>query len=119
MKKLHVFTLLFIFISSMMFAQAIQSGEFSASESTNGYTLHKKEGRRSVNIEVAFPQAFESKPEIVLSVNKLVAETKDGKGIRYKVEASAVSRDGFIIKIETWDDSIIWSIAGSWLAHAK
>ncbi len=111
-----LFALLF-FGSNALFAQAqIQTGKFSANSSVQGYTLDQNSGDRSMTISITFAKSFEKKPQVTLSVIMLDADTKSN--IRYNVEASSVSRDGFTIKISTWSDTKILGIAGNWMAHS-
>jgi hypothetical protein len=120
MKKLSVISLLFFFIlgTSFVLAQAkIQSGKFSANSSTANYTLDKNSGDRSVSIEVNFDKPFDKKPIVTLNVNLLDADAKSN--IRYSVEATSVSRDGFIIKISTWSEAKILGIGGTWVAMSE
>ncbi len=120
MKKTNIFSFLLVlfFATSMVFAQSeVQSGAFTASSNTDGYTLDKNTGNRSFNIEVNFKKSFTTKPKVVLSVNNLDADTKTN--IRYSVEAISVSRDNFTVKITTWGDTKIYGISGFWLAHTE
>ncbi|MFC2085503.1 tyrosine-type recombinase/integrase, partial [Bacteroidota bacterium] len=118
MKKISAIIIVSLLFSSMIIGQQIESGEFGASYKSPKFTLHENEGSRVYTIEVSFSNPFETKPYIILAVNYLSAES-EAKNIRYKVVSSAVSRDGFIIKIETWGDSQIWSIRGHWLAYTN
>lgn len=120
MKKLTIFfTFAFtLLLAATLTAQTVQTGEFQANSKSSGYNLNKNEGTRVFTIEVRFDTPFETTPEVIVSVNYINADTKS-KDLRFKVDTSAVTRDGFIIKIETWDDSIIYGIRGNWLAHTK
>jgi hypothetical protein len=120
MNKLSVLSFVFFLLlgSSLVLAQAkIQSNKFSAGSSTPNYTLDKNSGDRSVTIEVAFDKPFDVKPTIVLSVTSLDADTKSN--MRYSIETSSVSRDGFTIKISTWSETKIFSIGGNWVAYSN
>jgi hypothetical protein len=119
MKKLSALSFLFFFIlgSSFIFAQAkIQSNKFSVGSSTANYTLDKNSGDRSITIDVTFDKPFDKKPSVILSVTSLDADTKSN--LRYNVEASSISRDGFTIKISTWSETKIFNIGGSWIAYS-
>lgn len=117
MKKFGFIIALFLVIGlASSFAQEVQSGTFSANSTNQGYTLDKNSGDRTYSIEVNFPQGFNVKPEIILSVSNIDAD-KD-VNLRYDVVAKAISRDGFVITIKTWSDSKIHGIGGSWLAVA-
>jgi hypothetical protein len=121
MKKVNIisFFLFIILSSSFAFAQVqIQSNNFSADGSTiQGYTLDKTSGDRSITIVVTFDKPFTNKPAVVLSVTKLDADTKSD--VRYNVEATAVTKEGFVLKISTWSESKILGISGSWIAYSN
>jgi hypothetical protein len=98
MKKIFfISTILLVFaLTSISFAQAqVESGKWSVSTSSKGYT----------------------KPDIIIGVTMLDANTKTN--IRYNVSHMSVSRDGFTIKVSTWSESRISGIGGFWIAHAK
>ena len=104
------------FITTALGQTKVQSGTWSASTSTEGYTLSENAGDRSMTIQVNFLDPFESKPEVVLGLTFLDA-TSD-KNVRYKVESLSVSRDAMTIKVSTWAETKIFGIAGYWMAHA-
>ena len=112
-----LFVLSVIFTGTILAQTQIQSGKFSANKSVEGYTLDQNVGDRSMTIDVTFVKPFDKKPSITLSVIMIDAETKSN--IRYNVEASSISRDGFTIKISTWSDTKILGIAGNWMAYAE
>jgi H-type lectin domain len=119
MKKILLVTILFVM--GLAFAASaqtkVESGTWSASTSTPGYTLAENKGDRSVTISVNFLDPFENKPDVTLSVTLLDA-TSD-KNVRYKVETLSVSRDAMTIKISTWADTKILGIQGYWMAHGE
>ncbi len=112
-----LFVMLVIFSGAIVAQTQIQSGKFSANKSVEGYTLDQNVGDRSMTMDVTFVKPFDKKPSITLSVIMIDAETKTN--IRYNVEASSISRDGFTIKISTWSDTKILGIAGNWMAYAE
>lgn len=113
MKK--VLAILFVMsFCSVLFAQQVQSGDFKLTGDSPGYTLNKNEGDRTMSIEVAYDVPFDKKPSVILSVTALEADTN--VRVRYNVTASAVSRDGFVIRIKTWGDTKLHQIGGSWIA---
>ncbi|MFO7444852.1 MAG: H-type lectin domain-containing protein [Ignavibacteriaceae bacterium] len=119
MSKLLTIVLVTLFLTiTTAFAQdGVQSGKFAINTSTANYNLHKNSGDRSVTIEINFTKPFEIKPTVVLSVTQLDAD-KD-TNVRYGVDASSVSRDGFTIKVSTWADSKIYGLGGQWIAHVE
>ena len=99
------------------FAQTtVESGKFSLNQSTPEYNLHQNTGERTLTIEVKFTKKFETKPEILLGVNAIDADNKTN--LRYQVEVSFVSNEGFLLKVKTWADSKVYAISGSWMAIA-
>jgi H-type lectin domain len=120
MKKLVLTSALLFLLAftASTFAQSqVESGTFGVNSKTPNYTLNKNSGDRSVTVEVNFTKPFESKPDVVLSVTQMDANTSSN--LRYDVEPVSISRDGFTIKITTWADCTINSIRGTWLAHAE
>ena len=93
---------------------AIESGTFNVNKNTSGFNLGQGEGPREFTMEVTFAQEFASKPDILLSVTSVDANTKGN--VRYKIETSFVSKQGFIVRFSTWDDSKIYGLSGQWMA---
>lgn len=118
MKKIAMLAGLLLLVGMLTTISAqTQSGSFFVDKNTPSYTLDKNEGTRSVEIEVKFAKPFDTMPNVVVA-NTLIDAAKDTK-IRYSVEAKAVSRDGFVIKVSAWGDTQLNAVGGSWLAHAK
>lgn len=120
MKKIFfISSILLVFaLTTISFAQAqVESGKWSVNTSSKGYTLGENTGDRSMTIDVSFDTPFEVKPDIIIGVTMLDANTKTN--IRYNVSHMSVSRDGFTIKVSTWAESKIFGIGGFWIAHAK
>jgi hypothetical protein len=116
--SISFFALVFILCSSYSFSQShLQSGTFIVNTETEGYTLNKLTGDRSVTKEVAFTKPFDKKPKVVLSVSSLDADSKSN--VRYRIEAISVSRDGFTVKLSTWSDSKIFAVTGYWMAYIE
>lgn len=114
MKK--VLAMIFIMsIFTVVFAQQVQSGDFIANKkAVSGFTLDANEGDRTVSLEVSFDKPFDIKPSIIVSVS--ILEATNSTPIRYNVSPTAISRDGFVIKIVTWGNTKIDRIGGSWIA---
>jgi hypothetical protein len=116
--KSNIFTsilaLYFLFTASI-FCQTIgETGKFSVNPATPGFTLDKGDGERTVNLEIRFTKKFTSKPELIFSVSGVDA-SRDAN-LRYSVESTFVSNEGFLLKIKTWGDTKIFGITGSWIA---
>lgn len=114
MKK-ALFAALFLILSVGLFAQQIESGVFDVNTNTKGYTLSQNSGDRIYTQEVRFTKPFETMPNVVVAVNKLEADKS--QNVRIDVQATAISRDGFVLRIKTWGDSKINVVGGSWVAH--
>lgn len=110
-----LFAVFFLGFAALVTAQSTQSGSWSITPATSGYSLDKSTGERTMTIDVDFNKPFDTKPNIVLSVTQVDADKEFN--YRINVEAMSVSRDGFTIKIRTWADSKIYSLSGFWLAH--
>jgi len=109
-----VFSVLIIFSAEMKAQATLEVGFFSFNEGTPGYTLNNGEGDRFVQLEVRFTKTFNSKPEVIFSVEQLDCSI-DGN-IRYSIESSLVTRESFLLKIKTWQDTRIFAIRGKWIA---
>lgn len=118
MKKLIVLVtvLFFIGFSTLVSAQT-QSGQWTTKAGDQAYNLDTNTGARSMTIEVTFPNPYEVKPKVMLSVTQIDGDKAFNQ--RYNVEVLSVSRDGFTVKISTWADSKIYSISGYWLAYTE
>ncbi len=116
--NLFIAAILVVGITSSAFVKAeddtIESGKFNVNKNTSGFNLAQGDGPREFTMEVKFAKQFSSKPEILLSVTSIDANNK--ANVRYKIETSFVSEQGFIIKFSTWDDSKIYGMSGQWMA---
>ncbi|MEM6738235.1 MAG: H-type lectin domain-containing protein [Bacteroidota bacterium] len=108
---------LFLIISLSNHAQEIQSGIFKLNRDVREFNLSENEGPRGFGYEIKFKTPFEEKPEIMLSVTSVDANTR--VGIRYRVETGFVTNEGFLIKVGTWGDSKIYALEGQWIAIEK
>ena len=120
MKKLisAIFVILFLGLFTSTFSQSkFVTGKYSANTNNSGFSLDKNTGPRTFLLEVNFLNPFESRPQVLVTVNVLDADK--ATNVRYNVEATAISRDGFTIKITTWDDSKIYGIGGNWIAYVE
>jgi hypothetical protein len=116
MKKIFltsgVLLLLGLFITSQ--AQT-QSGGFYFHKGNADFTLNTNEGKRNVEIEVAFDKPYDTKPSVIIAVT-LIDAVRNTK-MRYSVAPKSISRDGFIIRAEVWGDTQLNAIGGYWIAH--
>ena len=118
MKKLFLTILLVVGVTAVAMSQTqVLSGTWDAtSTGTPNYTLHENQGQRSVIISVPFLEPFDTKPDVILTVNHMDAESKTN--VRYTVKAVTITRDGFTIQLSTWENTKIYGMNGYWLAHA-
>jgi len=119
MKKLLLTLLLVVGVTAVAISQTqVLSGNWSANSTTTpSYTLHQNEGERSILVSVPFLKPFETKPDVILTLSHLDAESKTN--VRYTIKAVTVTRDGFTIQVSTWAETKIYGISGYWLAHSE
>jgi hypothetical protein len=116
MKTSLKFLVLFVAVLVMKsYSQTvIETGKFAVNPTTPAYTLDKGSDERVVTVEIKFTKKFTSKPDIIINVNGIDA-SKD-TNLRFGIEPSFVSTDGFLIKVSTWSDSKIFGLSGTWTA---
>lgn len=71
-------------------------------------------GIRTYTKEITYTGAFTKPPSIILAIRYL--DTDQGKNTRVKLASESVTKDGFTLKIETWDDSLVYGVVATWLA---
>jgi hypothetical protein len=132
MKKylLTVVTIFIFFSAESIFAQ-IQGNSFFIDSSTKNYTLKDNEGKREVFVEMNFAKPFANKPTVLASISLLditgekydiqpnMSTTIENKGLKIAVEATGVSRDGFVLKVTVWGKTQINAVGGSWFAFEQ
>lgn len=128
MKRLSLVMLVLMAFGSLAFAQKsgssapsmrVQSGDYSADVSSEGWALNGGSGNRTHMIFVSFPDGFTDPPKVSLSITKMdSAPGKDGN-MRISVKADKITRDGFVIKINTWGDSRVAGVEGNWVAVGR
>jgi len=114
MKKLLLLSALFFVFTVTLSAQQVLTGTFRFDKKMADYTLDKESGDRNVSLEITFAKPFETKPEVLVSVNYLDADKE--RNLRYEIKTLSVSRDGFSVQVKTWGDSRIYAIGGGWIA---
>ena len=107
---------LFLFCTAG-FSQTFQQGDFSGDVNSEGWSLSKGTGARNHIIFVSFNKAFDSPPNIVLSLTGYEMKPGTDSAVRISLKAEKVTKSGFIVKIYTWGDSEINSASGTWLAY--
>jgi hypothetical protein len=81
------------------------------------FNLNKGTGDRVYTIEVKFPKEFKVKPDINLNVT--MVEGDKNADLKYDLQTSFITTEGFIIKIKTWGEGKIRAIGGTWFAISK
>jgi hypothetical protein len=119
-KTFLLLTFLYILMFSFTSLQAqpiLQSGSWSLNQSVQGYVFDRNSGDREMTLEISFEQPFDKIPKVYLSIGQLDASKETN--LKYSIGAVSISREGFTLKVNTWSDSIIFSISGYWLAYTE
>jgi flagellar motor protein MotB len=117
MNKIKVLAILFFSLTFIPSAQEMQSGQWRITQNDGGFSLNSGNGDRIMQKEVRFAKPFQSMPDVSVTVTFLDADKN--QNIRYDVKAISVSRDGFVIRIKTWNDTKIFGMGGYWFAEAE
>jgi hypothetical protein len=109
----------FVLLSGASMAQVMDGGTFSAHIQTEGWALNQGSGMRTHIVFVTFNKTFNETPMVLTSLSALDgAPGKDGS-VRVKLVADKVTKSGFVIKIQTWGDSRLAGVDGTWIAYGK
>jgi hypothetical protein len=103
----------------------IQSGMIELSPGTmvnpltgtaGNWTLNSGQGQRTFKTwDIQFPQPFTQTPTVRVSLAGIDA---DGQfNTRLQLTTEDVQADEFNIRVTTWDDSIVYAVWVSWIAH--
>ena len=105
--------------STVASAQKItfQKGTFSSNYTSEDWILHKGEGPRACKIFIQFDTPFITAPTVLVNLTGIDAPNDHGLRVALKVDKVSVS--GFLLKVETWEDSRLNGVEGSWLAISK
>ena len=118
MKKVLFVLTLVVALAAVSIAQTkVLSGTWSATTNSDGYTLATNEGDRYYTVAVNFLDPFESKPDVILTVNFVDADQKTP--IRYDAQVISATRDGMTLRIKTWGNTKLFGIGGYWMAHGE
>ncbi|KAI1194659.1 hypothetical protein F5X97DRAFT_346553 [Nemania serpens] len=63
---------------------------------------------------VTFSREFKSVPTVVVSIN--AADVSKEHNFRVRTYATAVDTKGFVVHVDSWDDTLIYSCGVSWIA---
>lgn len=117
MKRLPlIVTILFLMLSFTAFGQNLQKGDIEADLNAEGWSLNAGTGVRTHIIFVTFQKPFETVPSVVLALSGYDASVgKDGT-VRVALKTEKITREGLVIKVQTWADSRVGAVYGSWMA---
>jgi hypothetical protein len=77
-------------------------------------------GRRTIVIPVKFDEAFKTRPQIIVGLQKIdVGDFAKPSINRLLVRAENQSLHGFDLVFETWEDSKVWDAAAFWIAVSE
>jgi H-type lectin domain-containing protein len=96
--------------------QVIQTGVFYYGYAANPGEWHLNTGlgRRTFDGEIKFPQPYASPPQVTVSLTGL--DTGNVANTRVTIEAQDVTAADFEVLVNTWADSVVYSVWGSWIA---
>jgi len=117
MKILAKLFIALLFLALMISAQEMESDQWRITQNDGGFSLNSGNGDRIMQKEVRFKKPFQSMPDVTVTVTFLDADKN--QNIRYDVKAISVSRDGFVIRIKTWNNTKIFGMGGYWFAEAE
>lgn len=110
---------LLLLASVSAFGQGMQKGDFQADQSSEGWTLASGTGTRSHIVFVSFDKAFTSTPTVMVALTGYDGVGgKDGT-MRVALKPEKITKEGFVVKVQTWADSRVNGVFGSWIAWAK
>jgi len=117
--KSSALLLLFLVVAPLAPAQklTLQKGNFSANYATEDWNLNKGDGPRVCKIFIQFDTPFLTAPTVMVNLTGVDAPTDHGLRVSLKVDKVSVS--GFLLRIQTWEDSRVNGVEGSWLAMSK
>ena len=117
--RLTAVLLLVLVTASVAPAQKLtfQKGSFSSNYTSDDWILHKGEGPRVCKLFIQFDTPFLSAPTVIVNLTGVDASTDHGLRVSLKVDKVSVT--GFLVKIETWEDSKLNGVEGTWFAISK
>ena len=89
----------------------IQSGRYNTAQDHHWSTSQKKTSRR-----ITFARSYATPPKVVVWLDAI--DSGPGRNARVTAWADQVTVDGFVIHLDTWLDSNLWSAGATWLAHS-
>jgi len=87
-----------------------QFGEFDTTDDHVWY-----EPQFQTTSEVKFQHAFDAPPQVIMWLNQLDMDSK--ADWRVAAYATDISANSFIVHVDTWGDSLLWSATVTWIAY--
>ena len=112
-------SILLVTLSAIALGQTIQKGDFSADTSSEGWSLGSGNGPRTHIVFVTFEKPFETVPTVMVTLTGYDASVAKDGAVRLTLKTEKVSREGFVIKVQTWADCHVGAVNGSWMAWAS
>ena len=106
-------------ISSFASSQTIQTGGFTPSIGSEGWSLASGTGVRTFIEFVTFEKPFDSPPTVSVSLAGFDATGDNTNTLRIHVVADKITKVGCVLKIKAWGDSKVNAVYGNWLAIGK
>ena len=93
----------------------IQTGEYFAEFPWNsGHYMNSNSGSRSFTQHINFPESYDKKPNVSVSIKGL--DSDKNANLRVNTKAINITNSGFDIEIDTWEDSALYNVRGSWIS---
>ncbi|KAG8798813.1 hypothetical protein FRC16_006507 [Serendipita sp. 398] len=89
-----------------------QYGRFSTADAPRSPV---GEPRTKTSRRITFSRPFDQPPRVVVTLSALDMEA--GRDCRVVVRATDIESDGFVIHIDTWDDSVLHMAKADWFAY--
>ena len=112
-----LFCLLIVAATASAQKLTFQKGNFSSNYASEDWNLNKGDGPRVCKLYIQFDTPFLSAPTVV--VNLTGVDAPNDHGLRVSVKVDKVSVTGFLLKIQTWEDSKLNGVEGTWFAISK
>jgi hypothetical protein len=106
-------------LSLCAFPQSIQKGDFSASVTSEGWSLAAGSGDRTHIEFINFDKPFDAPPTVLVSITGYDATADEKGAVRVHLAVDKVTKVGCIIKVKTWGNSKVGAVFGSWMAVGK
>ena len=118
MKVVTLLSLIMI-VASPASAQKLtfQKGSISPNYTTEDWNIDKGDGPRSCKLFIQFDTPFLSAPTVLVNLTGIDAPTDHNLRVSLKVERVTVS--GFLLKVETWQDSHVNAVEATWFAISR